>query len=379
MTKNLYLGVMSGTSVDAIDIVAVKIFDGSFDFIDAKSFQFEPTLRKEILELSRNSSELNEAELKLADRKLANAYGKAINEFLSSSEININDIVAVGLHGQTILHKPNAKKPFSLQIGDGQIVSDITGLTIIDDFRSSDIKAGGQGAPLAPLFHSFLFGDEEEIRCVLNIGGIGNISIFKGGEVIAGYDTGPGNVLMDSWSMHNGIGPYDKNGDWARSGKLNDPLQMSLLEQDNFIEKSHPKSTGTDYYNIDFIIRAIKECGQDIKPEDVQRTLLEFTAGSFAFIGEDNISMPTEERSSWIAISGGGSKNKFLVERIEDLFYLMPGELETTKAWGVDSEWVEALGFAYLAFLRMNEIYVDLSKVTGSRSQILLGNIQTPN
>ncbi len=248
MTKNLYLGVMSGTSVDAIDIVAVKIFDDSFNFIDAKSFQFEPTLRKEILELSRNSSELNDAELKLADQKLANAYGKAINEFLSSSEININDIVAVGLHGQTILHKPNAKKPFSLQIGDGQIVSDITGLTIIDDFRSSDIKAGGQGAPLAPLFHSFLFGDEEEIRCVLNIGGIGNISIFKGGEVIAGYDTGPGNVLMDSWSMHNGIGPYDKNGDWARSGKLNDPLQMSLLEQDNFIEKAHPKSTGTDYY-----------------------------------------------------------------------------------------------------------------------------------
>ena len=128
---------MSGTSVDAIDIVAVKIFDGSFDFIDAKSFQFEPKLRKEILELSRNSSELDDDELKIADQKLANAYGKAINEFLSSSEINIDEIEAVGLHGQTILHKPNAKKPFSLQIGDGQIVSNITGLTIIDDFRSS--------------------------------------------------------------------------------------------------------------------------------------------------------------------------------------------------------------------------------------------------
>ena len=180
MTKNLYLGVMSGTSVDAIDIVAVKIFDGSFDFIDAKSFQFEPTLRKEILKLSRNSSELNEAELKLADRKLANTYGVAINEFLLSSGINKYDVTALGLHGQTILHKPDAEKPFSLQIGDGQIVSNITGLTVVDDYRSSDINAGGQGAPLAPLFHSFLFGDEKETRCVLNIGGISNISIFKG-------------------------------------------------------------------------------------------------------------------------------------------------------------------------------------------------------
>ena len=379
MTKNLYLGVMSGTSVDAIDIVAVKIFDDSFNFIDAKSFQFEPTLRKEILELSRNSSELNEAELKLADRKLANTYGVAINEFLLSSGINKNDVAALGLHGQTILHKPDAEKPFSLQIGDGQIVSNITGLTVVDDYRSSDINAGGQGAPLAPLFHSFLFGDEKETRCVLNIGGISNISIFKGREVIAGYDTGPGNVLMDSWSIHNGIGPYDNNGDWARSGKLNDPLQMSLLDQDVFMEKSHPKSTGTDYYNIDFIIKAINECGKDLKPEDVQRTLLEFTASSFAFIGKDNIDKPIEERSKWIAISGGGSKNNFLVERIEDLINILPGELKTTEAWGVNSEWVEALGFAYLAFLRMKEISVDLSKVTGSRGQILLGNIRIPN
>ena len=377
--QNLYLGIMSGTSVDAIDIVGVQIFDDSFNFIDAKSFKFETTLRKEILELSRNSLELNNSELKLIDQKLARAYGKAINQFILSSEINKDDILAVGLHGQTILHKPDANNPFSLQIGDGQIVSDITGLTVIDDFRSSDIKAGGQGAPLAPLFHSFLFGHEEETRCVCNIGGIANISVFKGREVIEGYDIGPGNVLMDSWSMHNGIGQYDKDGDWAKSGEINDPLIMSLLDQDDFMRKPHPKSTGTDYYNIDFIIRAIKKCGQDLKSEDVQRTLLEYTALSFAFIGEDNISMPLEKRSGWVAIAGGGSKNNFLVERIEDLIYILPGDLRTTEAWGVNSEWVEALGFAYLAFLRMNKISVDLSNVTGSKGRILLGNIQRPN
>ena len=377
--KNLYIGVMSGTSVDAIDIVAVEIFDDSIFFYDAFSFTFETTLRKEILELSRNSLELSNSELKLIDKKLAHAYGKAINEFIHISKVNKNDIVAVGLHGQTIFHQPDAEHPFSLQIGDGQIVSDITKLTIIDDFRSADIKAGGQGAPLAPIFHSFLFGHKEEVRCVVNIGGIANISVFKGREVIEGYDIGPGNVLMDSWSMHNGIGQYDKDGNWAKSGKVSNELILTLMDQDEFRDKTPPKSTGTDYYNLDLIIRSIKKCGQDLRPEDVQRSLLEYTALMFAGIGEDNIAMPMEKRSRWVAISGGGSKNNFLVERIEDLIYILPGELQTTEAWGVESEWVEALGFAYLAFLRTNEISVDLSKVTGSKGRILLGNIHLPS
>jgi len=377
--RNIYIGVMSGTSVDAIDIVAVEIFDDRFNFFSAESFNFEERLRKEILEISRSSSKLNNSAAKLIDQKLADTYGKVINEFISKSRINKNDIAAVGLHGQTILHQPDADQPFSLQIGDGQIVSDITGLKVINDFRSADIRAGGQGAPLAPIFHSFLFGNEEEIRCVCNIGGIANISVFRGREVIEGYDMGPGNVLMDSWSVHNGIGQYDKNGDWAKSGKDNKPLIMSLLDQDDFSRKSHPKSTGTDYYNIDFINRAIKKCGQNLRPEDVQRTLLEYTALMFAHIGEDNRVMPVNKRRRWIAISGGGSKNKFLVERIEDLMYIPNGELQTTEAWGVESEWVEALGFAYLAFLRMNEISVDLSKVTGSKGRILLGNIHLPS
>ena len=377
--KNLYIGVMSGTSVDAIDIVAVEIFDDRFNFFSAESFNFEERLRKEILEVSRNSSQLNTSEVKLIDQKLADSYGKVINEFILRSRINKNDIAAIGLHGQTILHQPDVDQPFSLQIGDGQIVSDITGLKVIDDFRSADIRAGGQGAPLAPIFHSFLFGNEEEIRCVVNIGGIANISFFKGREVIEGYDLGPGNVLMDSWSVHNGIGEYDEDGNWAKSGKVSNELILTLMDQDEFRDKTPPKSTGTDYYNLDLIIRAIKKCGLDLRPEDVQRTLLEYTALMFAGIGEDNIAMPMEKRSRWVAISGGGSKNNFLVERIEDLINILPGELQTTEAWGVESEWVEALGFAYLAFLRTNEISVDLSKVTGSKGRILLGNIHLPS
>lgn len=377
--RNIYIGVMSGTSVDAIDIVAVEIFDDHFNFLSAESFNFEERLRKEILEISRSSSKLNNSAVKLIDQKLADTYGKVINEFISRSRINKNDIAAVGLHGQTILHQPNADQPFSLQIGDGQIVSDITGLKVINDFRSADIRAGGQGAPLAPIFHSFLFGNEEEIRCVVNIGGIANISIFKGREVIEGYDLGAGNVLMDSWSVHNGIGQYDKDGNWAKSGKENQELIMILMDQDEFWNKRPPKSTGTDFYNLDFIIRAIKKCNQEPRPEDVQRTLLEYTASNFAHIGEDNRVMPVDKRRRWIAISGGGSKNKFLVERIENLMYIPNGELQSTEVWGVGSEWVEALGFAYLAFLRTNEISVDLSKVTGSKGRILLGNIHLPS
>ena len=198
--KNLYIGVMSGTSVDAIDIVAVEIFDDSFNFFDAKSFKFETTLRKEILELSRNSLELNNSEFKLIDKRLANTYGEAINEFISQLKINKNNIAAVGLHGQTILHKPDSDNPFSLQIGDGQTVSDITGLTIIDDFRSADIRAGGQGAPLAPLFHSWLFRIPNKNRALVNIGGISNISILDDNP-LRGHDLGPGNILLDSWAQ----------------------------------------------------------------------------------------------------------------------------------------------------------------------------------
>ena len=378
MTKNLYLGVMSGTSVDAIDIVAVKIFDDSFNFIDAKSFTFDEELRNEILKKSRNSIELKESELWSLDQKLAHAYGLSINEFISKSKIKKNDISAVGLHGQTIIHQPEADNPFSLQLGNSQIVTEITDLIIIDDFRSADIKSGGQGAPLAPIFHSFLFGQKEGVRSVVNIGGISNISFFRSREALKGYDLGPGNILMDSWSIFNGIGEYDEDGKWARTGTECVALSEALRKQDNFLDKKPPKSTGSDYYNLEFILEAIAKCNVSPNPEDVQRTLLEYTANLFRGLNKENILETEREISTQIAICGGGAKNNFLIERIEDLMEIPRNKLQTTEAWGVKSEWVEAIGFAYLAFLRLNEKSVNLSKITGSNGDILLGKVTLP-
>jgi len=372
--KNLYIGVMSGTSVDAIDIVAVEIFDDSFNFINADSFEFEESLRKDILEISRSNSRLNKSAVKLVDQKLADTYGKAINEFISRSKINKSDIEAVGLHGQTILHKPNAENPFSLQVGDGQIVSNITGLTVIDDFRSADINAGGQGAPLAPLFHAFFFGQDNEVRVVVNIGGISNESTFEGRKIISGYDYGPGNVLLDAWAKYNGIGDYDEDGEWAKTGTVNKKF-LSLLLNDEFMFIHPPKSTGTDYFNLDWIFQKIGEFNKKLRPEDIQRTFLELTTGFFVCFRDETLDF----RLNKIAISGGGSKNKFLMSEIADALLIADDDLLTTADWGLDPQWVEAAGFAYLACLRVNEISVNLSKVTGSKGKIMLGNIKRPD
>ena len=365
--KNLYIGVMSGTSVDAIDIVAVEIFDDSFNFFDAKSFKFETTLRKEILELSRNSLELNNSEFKLIDKRLANTYGEAINEFISQLKINKNNIAAVGLHGQTILHKPDSDNPFSLQIGDGQTVSDITGLTIIDDFRSADIRAGGQGAPLAPLFHSWLFRIPNKNRALVNIGGISNISILDDNP-LRGHDLGPGNILLDSWAQTHERGRYDGEGLWGREGNTNENL-LDIFLEDNFLRMAPPKSSGADYFNLDWIKTNLNIFDQNIEPQDVQSTLTELTAK----IISDYLNKLSNIREA--AICGGGTKNEYLAERIMKLY---KGKLFKSDNWGLMSEWVEASGFAYLAYLRLKNQDLDLSNITGSTKKVRLGEIHTP-
>mgnify|MGYP001241193506 FL=1 len=370
MTNNRYIGVMSGTSIDAIDIVLMEIFyDHSFAFLGGESFKFEKKLRKDILEISRNGFGISNADLKVIDQKLAHTYGESINDFISKLEINKNDIVAVGLHGQTILHQPNAINPMSLQIGDGQIVSDITGLTVIDDFRSADIKAGGQGAPLAPIFHSHFFRSTEENRAVINIGGISNISILKVNGNYSGYDIGPGNILLDSWFQKYKKGDYDSKGSWGKQGSVNDVL-LKNFRQDSYFKKSFPKSTGTDYFNLRWIENNLQKTGKMIKPVDVQATLVELSA---LIITE---AINNDHSIKGVALSGGGMKNDFLVSRIKSKYQ---GPIFTSNQWGLEPQWIEAAGFAYLAYLRMMEKRLDLSQITGSKNKVMLGIIHLPS
>ena len=239
-------------------------------------------------------------------------------------------------------------------------------MTIVSDFRSADILAGGQGAPLAPLFHNRFFGKTDTTRAVVNIGGIANISVF--GTNLMGYDIGPGNVLMDSWSRENISADYDENGHWAETGCLHQKLFDSLMKEE-FIQRSPPKSSGTDYFNIDWIKEKLSLIDDHIFDVDVQRTLTEFTAAIVAEAINDANGIKQ------VAISGGGSKNKLLMNLIKKN---VSSEIVTTDFWGMHPDWVEAAGFAYLAYLRMNDISIDMSTITGSKGRIKLGNIQRP-
>ena len=357
---------MTGTSVDAIDIAELFINEEECKLLNAKSFQFPEKLKNKILEISRNKTDPDNFQISSLSDELSYIYAESIDAFIYESEIDKESINAIGIHGQTISHKPDEINPSSIQIGNGEIVAQETGLTIVSDFRSADILAGGQGAPLAPLFHNRFFGKTDTTRAVVNIGGIANISVF--GTNLMGYDIGPGNVLMDSWSREKISVDYDENGQWAETGCLHQKLFDNLM-QEEFIQRSPPKSSGTDYFNIDWIKEKLSLIEDHIFDVDVQRTLAEFTA---AIIAE---AINNANGIKQVAISGGGSKNKLLMNLIKKN---VSSEIVTTDFWGMHPDWVEAAGFAYLAYLRMNDISIDMSTITGSKGRIKLGNIQRP-
>ena len=270
----------------------------------------------------------------------ANFIGSTINAFLSNQNILPDQVEAIGSHGQTVRHRPNCTHPFTLQIGNAAVIADTTGIPTISDFRSADIAAGGQGAPLVPAFHKFAFTSEDSRRIVLNLGGISNISVLPpslgNDQDIHGYDIGPANTLMDRWiEKHESIS-YDKDGEWAESGQLITPLLEAMLE-DNFFKISGPKSTGREHFNLSWLDRFLS--GNE-KPEDVQRTLLELTAQSVS------IATKAEARSSQneLILCGGGARNGFLVERISDL--CSPITTTKTNMLGIPTDDVEAAAFA---------------------------------
>ena len=365
--KNHFIGIMTGTSVDAIDIAELFINKEECKLLNAQSFQFPEKMRNKILETSRKKAVHDNFQISSLSDELAYIYAESIDAFIYESNIDRECINAVGIHGQTISHKPDEINPSSIQIGNGEIVAKETGLIIVSDFRSADILAGGQGAPLAPLFHNRFFGKKDTTRAVVNIGGIANISIF--GSNLMGYDIGPGNVLMDSWSREKISVDYDENGHWAETGCLHQKLFDSLMKEE-FIRRNPPKSSGTDYFNIDWIKEKLSQIDDHIIDADIQRTLAEFTA---AIIAE---AINNVNDLKQVAISGGGSKNKLLMDLIKKN---VSSEIVTTDFWGMHPDWVEAAGFAYLAYLRMNDISIDMSTITGSKGGIKLGNIQRPN
>ncbi|MBU0720389.1 anhydro-N-acetylmuramic acid kinase [bacterium] len=357
--SELYIGVMSGTSLDGIDIALCEIDALRCTLVASKEYPFEQALKKEILALIDTPSTL--MQIGTADKKLGLMFADAINSFIQTHKIVPHAITAVGLHAQTLWHNPDSEFSFSMQLGDANTVSAKTGLQVVADFRRMDMANGGQGAPFAPAFHQFVFGSLEEKTAVLNIGGMANITIL--GEELKGWDTGPGNVLMDMWIQKSQNQAYDKEGAFSACGTLDEELLKAMLG-DEYFQRPPPKSTGREYFNETWLAKHLP-LFQTIKDEDIQRTLAELTAWSIA-----NDVNKTDTRL--LLVCGGGAKNSFLMQRLQKLCRCT---IATSDAYGLNSDFLEAMAFAWLAYKRVHREEVNLKSVTGASKNSILGGI----
>lgn len=365
MKADIYIGVMSGTSLDGIDVAAVRI-DKQLSFIKAQCFTIPEKVRQDILELTQPTD--NEIErLGRLDIKLGRLFADSINQFLQSAPFDTSQIAAVGCHGQTVRHRPEAG--FTLQIGDPNTIAEITKLTVTADFRRRDIAAGGQGAPLVPAFHNNVFRSADKNRIILNIGGMSNITLLPAdnSKTVTGYDTGPGNILLDAWINKHCGASYDKAGEWADSGQVNHELLQQLLRL-TFFTEAPPKSTGREQFHLDWLEQVIRSNHQRISAVDVQATLLELTAQSIAdAVNAENVA------NLELYICGGGVHNNALTARLSSL--VKHSYIGTTEELGLHPDWVEAAAFGWLAHQTIKKLSGNLPSVTGAAQERVLGGI----
>ena len=369
MQRELFIGVMSGTSLDGIDAVLVSFDESSHStmLLAWREYEFPDQLLTELRTVVEQPDKAEPGQLDALDHELGHLYAKVINDLLAETGTKANEIAAIGCHGQTVDHQPNANRPFSLQLGDGAIIAAETGITTVNDFRSADIALGGQGAPLAPAFHAWAFKSKDPVA-IVNIGGIANITVLTADDPVLGYDTGPGNTLLDLWSRQERHIDFDENGQWGATGQCDSKL-LKILRGDPYLAQTPPKSTGRELFNLHWLNNRLAEYGHGIAAEDVQATLTEFTAATIADAVQNHGS-----RHVWVC--GGGAKNSFLMSRIAALLENVP--VQSTDAAGIPADWVEAIAFAWLASARIAEIPAGMPSVTGATAAALLGKIHTP-
>ena len=369
-TANLYIGIMSGTSLDGIDVCLADVQDKQFKVLATYFLAYPISIKSKLLTLHTPShNELEEAEL--VANQLAKLYAEAVNALLDQQHLKPEQIVAIGCHGQTIRHKPivNHDVGFTLQIGNAALLAELTQITVVSDFRSRDIAAGGQGAPLVPAFHQAVFSHPETSRAIINIGGIANITYLPKTtdqqNSVSGFDSGPGNMLIDAWTKQHLHQDYDADGAWARTGRVNDALLQQMLG-DPYLAAPPPKSTGRDLFNDEWLQQQLSKI--TLSPQDVACTLTKLTANSIAD-ALIKFCPPVDE----IYLCGGGARNSLLVS---ELRHNLPNTLiEPTDALGVGVDWVEAAAFAWLAHQTISHRPGNLPAVTGAKGLRILGAI----
>lgn len=363
--SEIFIGLMSGTSLDAVDAVAVR-FEPEIEMIGHHSHPLPEALRRHILQLTQPGNDSVDA-LGSLDIALGSLFGDATNALLHNTGLCAEDIRAIGSHGQTIRHRPELG--FTLQIGDPTRIVEATGITTVADFRRRDLAAGGQGAPLVPAFHQALFHLDTEDRVIINVGGMANLTSLPGSpdrEVI-GFDTGPGNVLLNHWIQQQRGEPFDRDGQWAASGQIVPALLQQLLA-DPFFAQAPPKSTGRELFNNHWLQSHLNTHSDTYAAADVQATLLELTARSIS-----DALTTLELTAPGLYLCGGGAHNARLRERLHQL---QPhSHVETTAALGLDPDWVEAVAFAWLASRTLQGQSGNLPAVTGASGPRILGAI----
>lgn len=355
-----YIGLMSGTSLDGVDAVLIRMQGATWQGALAHSYlPYPEDIKTAVLALQQHGhDELHLAAL-LAQR-LSRLYAQTVLQLLAEQGLQAADIAAIGCHGQTIRHAPELG--YSLQLADWSLLAELTGIDVVGDFRSRDLAAGGQGAPLVPAFHAALFAHPEETRVLANIGGISNISVLRPHEAILGFDTGPGNMLMDAWMQSHFGQPYDTDSRIAQQGQVLPDLLQALLNHPYF-RMPAPKSTGRDLFSLSWLNTYLSGIEA---PQDVLRTLLELTAVSLST--EIAVFAPKA-----VYVCGGGVYNPLLLERLPAL--LPRSTWHSTTALNLDPQWVEAAAFAWLAAQRLLGLPSNAPAATGAKGPRVLGAI----
>lgn len=368
--SDLYVGLMSGTSLDGVDVAIVDFAQSPPELLYCSTTPYPSSVRDRLLELCR-SQMTSLDELYRLDAELGEIYAGVVNAALEKAAIPARQIIAIGCHGQTILHSPDSEVPYTAQIGDPNRLAALTGIDTVADFRRKDIALGGQAAPLAPAFHQFVFRSGSEDRAVINIGGISNISYLPAdhNSPTLGFDTGPGNTLLDYWIEQNRNTPFDEDGNWARSGKVDDELLGRMLNDEPYFRQAPPKSTGTEYFNPGWLMSLLNDSASgELAPAAIQATLVELTVRT---ISGALAALPSRVQNCYLC--GGGAHNRYLMERLA--LALPECTVTTTAKLGLDPDFVEASAFAWLARERVNLRTGNIPSVTRAQKTTILGGI----
>lgn len=369
MTGGLFVGLMSGTSVDAVDSALLRCDGNRAELLHTREHPIDPDLRQRVAAISHSGDDEIER-LGVLDRELGELFGAATLALLAEAKVDADAVQAIGSHGQTVRHRPPSgspgRAPFTLQLGDPNTIAELTGITTVADFRRRDVAAGGEGAPLAPAFHAAALAAKGVNRAIVNIGGIANVSLLRDEELVAGFDSGPGNTLLDHWiARHQGAG-CDRDGHWAGGGKVHTGLLAALLRH-SYLQRSGPRSTGKEDFNLQWLDGELAGLS-GISAQDVQATLAEFTAATIAAPIEG-----CEFAIDEVYVCGGGVHNSDLMQRLQAR--LQPRPVASTAAIGMNPDWVEAATFAWLASRTLAGLPGNAPVVTGASGPRVLGAI----